>query len=142
MEAALRLSDDISEDSILAMHKALMLHQRGFEKDAGHYRSEQVWIGRGEAGPRLAEFVAPDHDRIPGAIADLVGFVKREDISVLVQVAVRTPNSRPSTRFPMATAGRGARSPSRSSATRDSSGRPLCRSRPGSSSTSTATSRR
>ena len=88
MEAALQLSDDISEDSILAMHKALMLHQRGFEHDAGRYRSEQVWIGPGEAGPRLAEFVAPHHDRIPGAIADLVGFVKRQDISVLVQVAV------------------------------------------------------
>ena len=88
MEAALQLSDDISEDSILAMHKALMLHQRGFEKDAGRYRSEQVWIGPGEAGPRLAAFVAPHHDRIPGAVADLVGFVKRQDISVLVQVAV------------------------------------------------------
>jgi Fic family protein len=88
MEAALRLSDDISEDSILAMHKALMLHQRGFEKDAGRYRSEQVWIGPGEAGPRLAAFAAPHHDRISGAIADLVGFVKRHDISVLLQVAV------------------------------------------------------
>ena len=88
MEAALRLSDHISEDSILAMHKALMLHQPGFEEDAGRYRSEQVWIGPGEAGPRLAEFVAPHHDRIPGAIADLVDFAKRQDISVLVQVAV------------------------------------------------------
>jgi len=88
MEAALQLSDDISEDSILAMHKALMLHQRGFEKDAGRYRSEQVWIGPGEAGPRLAAFAAPHHDRISGAIADLVGFVKRQDMSVLLQVAV------------------------------------------------------
>jgi Fic family protein len=88
MEAALRLSDDISENSILAMHRALMLQQRGFEEDAGRYRSEQVWIGPGEAGPRLAEFVAPHHDRIPGAVADLVRFVERQDISVLVQVAV------------------------------------------------------
>jgi Fic family protein len=88
MEAALRLSDHISEDSILAMHKALMLHRPGFEEDAGRYRSEQVWIGPGEAGPRLAEFVGPHHDRIPGAIADLVDFAKRQDISVLVQVAV------------------------------------------------------
>jgi len=88
MEAALRLSDDISEESILSMHRALMLHQRGFELAAGHYRSEQVWIGPGEAGPLLAEFVAPHHDRIPGAVADLVGFIQRQDISVLVQVAV------------------------------------------------------
>lgn len=89
MEAALALADEISEYSILAMHKALMLHQAGFSpEDAGQYRQEQVWIGRGEAGPRLADFVAPRHDRISGAIEDLVAFVKRQDIPVLVQVAV------------------------------------------------------
>ncbi|WEG09241.1 Fic family protein [Microbacterium horticulturae] len=89
MEAALALADDISEDSILAMHKALMLHQTGFPpEEAGRYRQEQVWIGRGEAGPRLADFVAPHHDRIFGAIEDLVNFVKCQDVPVLVQVAV------------------------------------------------------
>ena len=89
MEAALQLADDINEDSILAMHKALMLHQTGFPlEDAGRFRAEQVWIGRGEAGPRLADFVAPHHDRIPGAVGDLVHFVKRQDLLVLVQVAV------------------------------------------------------
>ncbi|MGZ0711324.1 Fic family protein (plasmid) [Coraliomargarita sp. W4R53] len=89
MEAALALADDISEDSILAMHKALMLRQTGFPPaDAGRYRQEQVWIGRGEAGPRLADFVAPHHDRISDAIEDLVSFVKRQDVPVLVQVAV------------------------------------------------------
>lgn len=30
MEAALALADDLSEESILAMHKALMIHQTGF----------------------------------------------------------------------------------------------------------------
>lgn len=89
MEAALKLADDISERSILAMHKALMLHQRGFaEEDAGRFRTEQVWIGPGEAGPRMADFVAPHHDRITGAVADLVRFVKRQDLPVLVQVAL------------------------------------------------------
>jgi len=89
MEAALQLADDISEESILAMHTALMLHQSGFPPEhAGRFRAEQVWIGRGEAGPRLADFVAPHHDRVPGAIRDLVRFVKRQDMPVLVQVAV------------------------------------------------------
>ncbi|WP_297951355.1 Fic family protein [uncultured Microbacterium sp.] len=89
MEAALALAGDISEDSILAMHEALMLHQRGFPaEDAGSYRQEQVWIGRGEAGPRLADFVPPQHARVPGAMADLVRFVERQDIPVLIQVAV------------------------------------------------------
>lgn len=88
MEAALALADEISEGSILKMHEALMRHQSGLEHEAGHYRQEQVWIGPGNAGPRQAEFVAPHHDRVPGAIGDLVRFVKRQDISVLVQVAV------------------------------------------------------
>lgn len=89
MEAALQLADDISEDSVLAMHKSLMPHQRGFEPiDAGRFRAEQVWIGPGEAGPLTADFVAPHHDRIRGAISDLVRFVKRQDVPVLIQVAV------------------------------------------------------
>lgn len=88
MEAALQMADDISEDSILAMHRALLTHQRGLEHEAGRYRREQVWIGTGNAGPRHARFVAPHHDRIPGAIADLVSFIGRHDISILVQVAV------------------------------------------------------
>lgn len=89
MEAALGLADNISEDSILAMHKALMLHQPGFDPaGAGRFREEQVWIGPGQAGPRMAEFVAPHHDRIHGAITDLVKFIHRQDVSVLVQVAV------------------------------------------------------
>ncbi|MFB4350766.1 Fic family protein [Microbacterium sp. CR_7] len=88
MEAALALSDEISEDSILQMHAALMRHQPGFEHVAGLYRQEQVWIGPGDAGPRRAEFVAPHHGRVPGAMSDLIRFVERQDISVLVQVAV------------------------------------------------------
>ncbi|MDI2037130.1 Fic family protein [Paenarthrobacter nitroguajacolicus] len=89
MEAALQLADDINEDSILAMHRALMLHQQGFDPaGAGRFRDEQVWIGPGQAGPRTAEFVAPHHSRIHGAITDLVKFIQRPDISVLVQVAV------------------------------------------------------
>lgn len=88
MEAALALADEISEGSILQMHEALMRHQTGLEHEAGLYRQEQVWIGPGNAGPRQAEFVAPHHHRVPGAMADLVRFVKRQDVSVLVQVAV------------------------------------------------------
>ena len=89
MEAALQLADEISQESILAMHEALMIHQRGSAPiDAGRFRLEQVWIGAGDAGPRVAEFVAPHHDRIPGAIEDLVEFIGRQDIPVLIQVAV------------------------------------------------------
>lgn len=89
MEAALQLADDITEDSILAMHKALMLHQRGFNTaDAGRFRDEQVWIGPGQTGPRIAEFVAPHQARIHEALGDLVAFIARQDVPILAQVAV------------------------------------------------------
>lgn len=88
MEAALALSTDITEGSILQMHAALLRHQAGSEQDAGQYRQEQVWIGAGSAGPRLAEFVAPRPSLIPAAMADLIRFIRRQDLSVLVQVAV------------------------------------------------------
>ncbi len=45
MEAALQSADDISEESILAMHRALLSHQAGLEHEAGRFRQEQVWIG-------------------------------------------------------------------------------------------------
>ena len=89
MQAALSLAEDVSEASILAMHKALMLQQYGFDAaQAGRFRGEQVWIGPGDAGPRTADFVAPHHDRVHAAMADLVAFVQREDLPVLVQVAL------------------------------------------------------
>lgn len=89
MQAALSLAEDVSEASILAMHKALMLQQYGFDAaQAGRFRGEQVWIGPADAGPRTADFVAPHHDRVHAAMADLVAFVQREDLPVLVQVAL------------------------------------------------------
>lgn len=89
MEAALSLAGDVSEQSILDMHQALMVNQGSFRPVlGGQFREEQVWIGRGEAGPRTADFVAPHHTRIQPAIADLVEFVRRQDLPVLVQVAV------------------------------------------------------
>jgi Fic family protein len=46
-----------------------------------------VWIGRDNAGPIGADFVAPHHDRIPGAVQDIVDFADRDDLPVLLQVA-------------------------------------------------------
>lgn len=88
MEAALALAADISSDTILKMHAALLRHHPTLAHEAGRYRREQVWIGPGDAGPRAAEFVAPRHDRIPDAIGDLIAFVGRQDLPVLAQVAV------------------------------------------------------
>ncbi|GEM30431.1 Fic family protein [Nocardia neocaledoniensis NBRC 108232] len=86
MEAALELGRAVDADSILAMHRALL-----GESDpdrAGRWRDQQVWIGGGNIGPHLADFVPPHHDRVPAAIADLIHFVQRTDVPALVHIAL------------------------------------------------------
>lgn len=86
MTAAIDLSADLSAGSILAMHDALM---RPHDPDiAGRWRTEQVWIGGGRLGPHHALFVPPQHSRVAAAVGDLVAFMDRDDLPVLVQAAV------------------------------------------------------
>jgi Fic family protein len=89
MEAALHLAHDLSEGSVLQMHHALMIHQKDVGPgDAGFYRKEFVWLGAGDAGPRTADFVPPHPDRISRSMADLMGFLAKQDLPILVQAAV------------------------------------------------------
>jgi len=68
------------------MHDALM---RPHVPDiAGRWRTEQVWIGGGRLGPHRALFVPPQHTRVAAAMGDLVAFMDRDDLPVLVQAAV------------------------------------------------------
>lgn len=86
MSAAIALSDSLDEDSIIAMHDALL--RESAPAYVGHWRDEQVWIGGGGLSPHAASFVPPHHDRVPGLMADLVAFAGRDDIPVLAQVAI------------------------------------------------------
>lgn len=86
MYAAIALSGDLSIDTITQMHYALLEHTQ--PAIAGRMRTEQVWIGGGSYGPHGADFVPPHHDRVEDALQDLVTFMDRVDIPVLVQVAV------------------------------------------------------
>ncbi len=89
MEAALRIAGEITVPMVLEMHRELMEHQSGFDqREAGKIRSEQVWVGPGDAGPLLADFVPPHHTRVMQAMTDLSEFLAREDLPVLVQAAV------------------------------------------------------
>jgi Fic family protein len=86
MKAALGLSDDLTAQSILDMHDALL---RDVDPAiAGKWRDEQVWVGGSHLGPHKAAYVAPHQRRVPGLIDDLVGFMDRDDIPVLAQVAL------------------------------------------------------
>lgn len=88
MEAALRLSDDLDEASILAMHHELLSGQPGWEQHAGRYRDGLVWVGSSRLTPRGAAHVAPQPERVPDAMADLVRFIRRGDLPVVAHTAI------------------------------------------------------
>ena len=86
MQAALALADDLDEQAILDMHEALI--GPSHPEWVGHWRDEQVWVGGSNYGPHGAMFVPPRHERVPEAMADLVAFMRRDDVPALVQATI------------------------------------------------------
>ncbi|QZT59277.1 Fic family protein [Mycolicibacterium austroafricanum] len=86
MKAAVALADRLDENAILAMHAALM--RDSDPASAGHWRTEQVWIGGGNFGPRGADYVAPHHARVLDSIEDLIAFTRRAAMPTLPQIAI------------------------------------------------------
>ena len=84
MQAAVALADDIGNDTIIAMHRELL--DDVTPGLVGRYRQEQVWIG-GRL-PHVAAFVPPHHERVHDGMDDLVAFVRRTDLPLLVQAAI------------------------------------------------------
>jgi Fic family protein len=85
MESAVRLGG-LDLAGVLAMHRELLVES--VPEHAGRLRTEQVWVGGSGYGPHQAEFVPPHHDRVPAAMADLLGFAARDDLPVLVHAAL------------------------------------------------------
>lgn len=89
MEAAIALADHLDTEAILGMHHALLRHDPQMAAEAGRLREELVWVGgRDHAGPIGAAYIAPRHERVPGALADLVAFMSRSDLPPLAHLAV------------------------------------------------------
>jgi Fic family protein len=86
MKSAVALADKLDADSILQMHRTLM--ETADPKEAGKWRTQQVWIGGSSFGPSGATYVAPHNGRVPAAIDDLIAYMKRDDIPVLIQAAI------------------------------------------------------
>jgi Fic family protein len=85
MQKAFENTDDISVESLRAVHRTLLQHT---EPDiAGVIRQEPVWIGGGNS-PHGAKYVPPHHRRIMGYLDDLVRFSNRYDVSPLLQATV------------------------------------------------------
>lgn len=84
MDAAIRLSDEPTIDSVLEMHRALMAgHER---HTPGTFRTEQVWIGG--ASPVTASFVPPASDKVQQNMEDLERFMLRDDVAALSHAAL------------------------------------------------------
>jgi len=86
MQAAIKLADEMSSQTIQAVHEVLMATQP--QHTPGEWRTEPVWIGTNTESPHGATFVAPSSERVPELIQDVVDFAMRDDIPALVQVAV------------------------------------------------------
>lgn len=86
MRRAVDLADEISAETLLAAHSALL--EGHPYASPGRLREQQVWIGSGDLSPHTASFVPPHHTRVPAALEDLVAFVRRSDLPVLVQAAI------------------------------------------------------
>ncbi|WP_228821474.1 Fic family protein [Nocardia cyriacigeorgica] len=86
MQTAIELSGHLDETLVLAMHSALM--SAVDSESIGQWRTEQVWIGGDSYGPHGASFIPPHHDHVPTAMADLMSFIRRNDIPILAQAAI------------------------------------------------------
>lgn len=86
MNAALSLADQVSVDAIIHMQQTLL--EESAPQFVGSFRTEQVWIGGGRLSPHDATFVPPHHERVAELMNDLVAFMNRTDIPVLVHAAI------------------------------------------------------
>lgn len=86
MQAALDLADRMDGPAIIEMHRVLLGDSN--PQWVGRWRTEQVWVGGTSLGPHQADFVPPHADRVPNAIDDLVAFLDRDDLPLLVQSAI------------------------------------------------------
>lgn len=85
MRAALALADRLDVKALLAMQEALLAETA--PRVVG-LREEPVWIGSRDSTPLTADFVPPVHERVPECLEDLVAFMARNDLPVLVQAAI------------------------------------------------------
>ncbi len=86
MSAAMDLSAELGPESIIEMHRILM--EDSDPRLTGHWRQQQVWIGGGAQSPHRAHFVPPHHERVDALMNDLVQFIARTDLPVLIMAAL------------------------------------------------------
>lgn len=75
-------------DDLTSAHRALMIDDPQEAHYAGRLRYMQNWIGGSDRSPRGALHVPPAPERIDELMTDLLAYLNRDDIPVMVQAAV------------------------------------------------------
>ncbi len=86
MRAATKLASQITMESIIEMHAALLGPTHPHL--TGRFRDELVWIGGRFSSPVGASYVAPQHERVPDLIDDLIKFSQRHDINPFIKAII------------------------------------------------------
>lgn len=84
MESAIALSDALSSEAVIEMHRSLL--ERHDPEIVGAFRDTHVWVGG--RTPHTAEHVGPVPERVPALVDDLMRFARRDDLPVLPHIAL------------------------------------------------------
>lgn len=75
-------------DDLLTAHHALMQDDPHEVAYAGRIRDMQNWIGGSDHSPRDALHVPPAPERVQALLEDLIDYLNRDDVPVMVQAAI------------------------------------------------------
>lgn len=75
-------------EDLLDAHRELMRDDPGEAAYAGRLRDMQNWIGGSDHSPRDALYVPPAPERVPALMDDLIDYLNRDDVPVMVQSAI------------------------------------------------------
>lgn len=75
-------------DDLLLAHRDLMEAEPHEAAYAGRMRDMQNWIGGSDHSPRDALHVPPAPERVPALMHDLIEYLNRDDVPVMVQAAI------------------------------------------------------
>lgn len=89
MEQAIQVgsgSGEIGPETIIELHRTLLGATQ--PRIAGVVRESQNWIGGRYHTPVGADFIPPPADRVPRLLADLAGFMNRDDLPATLQAGL------------------------------------------------------
>ncbi|CBT77524.1 MULTISPECIES: Fic family protein [Glutamicibacter] len=85
---AVGLRGEFLIDQFTSAHRALMVDDQEESDYAGRFRDMQNWIGGSDYSPRGALHVPPAPERVNELMNDLITYLNRDDVPVLVQAAI------------------------------------------------------